>query len=229
MNEPQITIIRPTGGIKLPQFNFKLPKVKPVVIIVATVILAVISVITALFLYQNRDKPVAPTAPASRPKADEPVPTPTPVGSLCTVGFTVLTSPSPTPTTSPEPTPTPTAEPTPTPTPTPTPGAPNNCNGTCGSNANCQSDLFCFDTGVQKYCRNPLNPTSTTCASLPGPTPTPTPTGIPGPTPTPKTITSGPTSTPVTLEEAGSVSGTWVVSLAGGALLLLGSILMFAL
>lgn len=140
---------------------------------------------------------------------------PTPGTPLaCTTSFTVLAlSPTPTPG---GPTPTPT--PTPTSTPTPPAGEPNSCNGTCGSNANCTGGLFCYDTGVQKYCRNPLNPTSATCANLPGPTPTPKlpPAG-------------GPTPTPVTLQKAGSVAGTWTVSLVGGALLLLGTILMFAL
>lgn len=63
-------------------------------------------------------------------------------------------------------TPTPTVTPTPTYTPTPT-ATPNYCNGTCGSNINCQGGLFCY----QGFCRNPENPIDLNCS---GPTPTPT-------------------------------------------------------
>ncbi len=190
MNEPEIKVIKPEGGLRLPQINWpKWPHIKPAILIGVTLFLAVVSVVTALLLYQRRAEPIAPTAPASKPKAQVTTPTPTPVGSLCTVSFTISATPSPgptpTPTTSPGPTPTPTV--TPTPTPTPTPGG------------------------------------------TPGPTPTPTPLGTPRPTPTPTPLVQGPTPTPVTLEAAGSVAGTWTVSLAGGVLLLLGSILMFAL
>jgi len=44
------------------------------------------------------------------------------------------------------------------PTPTPT-GVPNYCGGTCGSNTNCQSGLFCY----QGYCRNPNCQSDVTC------------------------------------------------------------------
>lgn len=179
---------------------------------------------------------------------------PTPgTAEACTVGFTVLAlsptptpgptstptptptttpSPTPTPTTSPGPTPTPTGGPTPTPSPTPTPtpgvtpgptptptptptstpgpGEPNHCGGTCGSNSNCIAELFCYDTGVQKYCRNPQNPTSEVCAGR-------------------TTPASTPVSTPVALQQAGDVMGTWAVSIAGAVLLILGSVVMFAL
>lgn len=60
----------------------------------------------------------------------------------------------------PTPTPTlaPTATPTVTPTPTPTPSG-NSCNGVCGSNANCESGLYCYSG----FCRNPLCASDATC------------------------------------------------------------------
>lgn len=102
-----------------------------------------------------------------------PTPTVTPTG---TVTPTVTPTNTPTPTVTPTgtitPTVTPTVTPTATPTVTPTPthkdGEPNSCNGTCGSNSNCKSGLFCY----QGFCRLPENPTSTTCTGV-GPTPTP--------------------------------------------------------
>lgn len=45
------------------------------------------------------------------------------------------------------------------PSATPIVGEPNSCNGTCGSNSNCQSALYCY----KGYCRNPQNPESTSC------------------------------------------------------------------
>lgn len=44
---------------------------------------------------------------------------------------------------------------------TPTVGEPNSCNGTCGSNSNCKSGLFCYEG----YCRIPENPKSSICAT----------------------------------------------------------------
>ncbi|HTK03289.1 MAG TPA: hypothetical protein VL401_00775 [Alphaproteobacteria bacterium] len=64
-----------------------------------------------------------------------------------------------------------TATPTVTPTPTPT-STPNSCNGTCGSNANCQDGMICS----QGFCRNPSCTSSTSCNCPGGPTHTPTPT-----------------------------------------------------
>lgn len=66
-------------------------------------------------------------------------------------------------------TPTPSPTPTPTESPSPTPTAtPNWCNGTCGSNYNCQGGLFCSNG----FCRNPDCPSDNTCGCA---TPTPTP------------------------------------------------------
>lgn len=62
---------------------------------------------------------------------------------------------------------TPTATPTNTATPTATatstttrsPEEPNSCGGTCGSNYNCKSNLYCY----QGYCRNPICSEKTDC------------------------------------------------------------------
>lgn len=91
--------------------------------------------------------------------------------------------------TAPTATPVPTSPPQPTPTVTPTPEI-QACNGECNVNADCQSDLICY----QGFCRLSENPTSTVCQL---PTPTPTPTNTPTPTPTPTvTPTPRPTNTP---------------------------------
>lgn len=153
-------------------------------------------------------------------------PSPTPgTPAACTVSFTVLAlgvpaatptpTPTPTPTTTPIATPTPTptptsvpsATPTPTPTPTSTPTPRPGCGFACGnSNANCPSDHICYNG----YCRMPACPNSTNCVcSQPAATPTPTPLAA--------------------LTQAGSVMGTWTISLIGVALLILGSVAMFAL
>ncbi len=86
-----------------------------------TVVLAVVAIGTAWKLYQAGSEPVAPTAPASVPKAQE-EPTATPVPEEpCVLEFEVPSgTPTPTPTGEPTGTPTPTPEPTGTPTPGPT-------------------------------------------------------------------------------------------------------------
>ncbi|MDO8487728.1 MAG: hypothetical protein Q7S31_00240 [bacterium] len=78
---------------------------------------------------------------------------------------------------------------------------------------------------------------SFTISATPSPTPTPTAPSSPGPTPTPTAVSNptptpialAPTPTPVVLEQAGSVAGSWTISLAGLGLILLGSILVLAL
>jgi len=104
-------------------------------------------------------------------------PTPTPTPTLTPTPTPTLT-PTPTPTVTPTPTltptPTPTETPTPTPTETPTPtptATPNYCNGTCGSNYNCQGGLYCYNG----YCRNPSCPDDSGCGCGATSTPTPTP------------------------------------------------------
>lgn len=117
-----------------------------------TVVLAVVAIGTAWKLYQAGTEPVAPTAPASVPKAqEEPTATPTPEDP-CVLEFSVPSvTPTPTPTGEPTGTPTPTPEPTATPTPgptaTPTPGP-------------------------------TATPTPTSPPPPPGTTPTPTPTPV---------------------------------------------------
>jgi LPXTG-motif cell wall-anchored protein len=57
-------------------------------------------------------------------------------------------------------------------TPSPNPsGEPNSCNGTCGSNYNCQGGFFCHDG----FCRNPncSDDTSCGCGALPTSSPLP--------------------------------------------------------
>jgi len=84
-------------------------KVVTIIIVVATVILAGIAIFTALRLYQLRQQSVAPTAPESRPAANEQI--------ACEVlAFTIST---PTPSLTPTDGPTPSASPSPTLTPTP--------------------------------------------------------------------------------------------------------------
>jgi hypothetical protein len=137
----------------------------------------------------------------------------------CTVSFTVLDTvptptvtltPTPSPTPPPGATPTPTATPSPTPppgaTPTPTPvDEPNACGGSCGSNANCQSGMTCF----QGFCRNPECTSSTSCVC--------------GTTP------AVATPTPEILQQAGSVNGTWIIAIAGVIILGLGGLILLAL
>ena len=88
-------------------------KIATIGIIIATLVLAGVAVFTAVRLYQLRQEAVAPTAPTSKPKAQE---TPKACTSLA---FNLSGTPTPTPTA------TPTATPTgsPTATPTGTPGA----------------------------------------------------------------------------------------------------------
>lgn len=147
-----------------------------------------------------------------------------PQGQQCTVTFTVLpvlptNTPTPTPTVTPTPTPTPTGvpgvtpTPTPTITPTPTSPPPNSCGGTCGSNYNCASGMFCY----QGYCRSPQCPTSPNCVcSQPTNTPTPTTIYTPGPTNTPRPT---PTPTVIILKEAGTADST-IAAIVGGLILL---------
>jgi hypothetical protein len=121
---------------------------------------------------------------------------------------------SPEPTTTPKPTntPMPTATGTPQATPTtrppdPTPGPPNVCNGTCGSDANCNPGLIC----VAGRCRNGNCSDQISCACPPA-----WPTTAPSPTPA-KQIAKQ-------LEKTGD-NTTWIVSFGGLLLLGLGALL----
>ncbi len=134
-----------------------------------------------------------------------PTPTPTPVGSTPT--------PTPTPTSSPSPTPTPSPTPagaSPTPTPTPITG----CGFVCNSNTDCPSTMICY-VGA---CRNPSCVTSANCICG-GATPTPSA--------TPTVGTSTPTPAPLTkLTQAGSVLGTWTVSVVGIIMVAFGALML---
>jgi hypothetical protein len=81
-------------------------------------------------------------------------------------------------------------DPTATVTPVPPTGVPNGCGGSCGSNANCQSDLVCSNS----FCRNPQCLASTSC-SCSGPTATPT-VRVSGPTATPRPLAATRTPAP---------------------------------
>lgn len=127
------------------------------------------------------------------------------VGGVWTTDMTACNvNPTPTPTVAP--TATPTLTPTPTPTATATPGAGNSCNGTCGSNSNCESGLYCYSGS----CRNPLCADDSTCGcGVATATPTATPTAAPGATAAPVTqATSLPI--PVTGTDWPTVAGAGV-------------------
>jgi len=179
-------------------------------IIIATLILAGVAVFTAIRLYQLRQEAVAPTAPTSKPKAQE-------VPIACqSLAFTLSTG-----------------------TPTPTPAACNeSCNVTIHPPINCQTGLICYQTsslvGAPGVCRNPSCAAETDClcgTSTPIPTPTPTPTSTPTPV---STATPGPTSTPIAgatptgeaaLPEAG-ISFPTIFGIGLGTILLIGAILL---
>lgn len=175
-------------------------KIATIGIIIATLILAGVAVFTAVRLYQLRKEAVAPTAPTSKPKAQE-------VPVACTsLAFTL--GATPTPTASPTATPTPTGSPTVTPTPTTT-GVPNSCNGTCGSDSNCLSGYyFCYNG----HCRDRSCPDREDC-TCPG-TPTATP-----------RVTTTPTPTQPSLPTAG-VSLPTIFGIGIGSLLLIGALIL---
>ena len=75
----------------------------------------------------------------------------------------------------------------------PTPGPKNSCGGACGSDSNCVSGLFCYQS--VGYCRNPDCPTDTDCDCA-NPTTAPTSTPVKTPTPVTYTPTAEPTAEP---------------------------------
>ena len=124
------------------------------------------------YCFKGSTRTVCGSTEDKKCKKDTPKPTPTPTH---TPTPTPTNTPTATPTSTPTPTATPTqiptATPTPTltstPTPTETPTAtptPNWCNGTCGSNMNCQNGLFCSNG----YCRNPQCPGEASCGCVLG-------------------------------------------------------------
>lgn len=154
-------------------------RIGTILVVLATIVLAGVAIYTAIRLYQLRQQPVAPNVPSSQPQAAANV------GSCGALAFNTTGTGTPTPTPTETPTGTPTSTPTETPTgtpgptesPTPSPtssGAPNSCNGTCGSNFNCASDLVCYNG----FCRNPSCTSATNCVCGTG-TPAPTSTTQP--------------------------------------------------
>lgn len=180
-------------------------KVATVIILLATFVLAGVAIFTAVRLYQLRQTPVAPNVPSSIPRAAD---------TTCSLSFT-LASITPTPTSTASATPTATATATSTATATPTgTGTPNTCNGTCGSNSNCGSDLICSNG----YCRNPSCTGETDC-TCPSSTSTATATA--------KATTSTSTATPAALPQSGTNwptvfgIGIGILTIAGALLLAL--------
>ena len=124
--------------------------------------------------------------------------------AACTTQFTVLAL-APTPT------------PFPTPTPTPTPSPITGCNFACVTNTDCPSTMICY----QGACRNPSCVTAASCVCGGAATPTP------APSPTAPVGTSTPTPAPLTkLTQAGSVLGTWTVSVVGIIMVAFGALML---
>lgn len=94
----------------------------------------------------------------STPPTNTPRPTNTPTNTP-TPTQVPSNTPSPTGTLVPSNSPTPTNTPGPTNTPATPTDSPNSCNGTCGSDNNCQSGLSCY----LGFCRNPNNPSDSGC------------------------------------------------------------------
>lgn len=102
---------------------------------IATVILGVVAVITALKLREIGKEPVAPTAPEKPRAVESPPPSPeAEVNPDCILAFNVeveespspspAVSPSPSPSPTPSPSPSPEVSPVPSPSPTPVPELP---------------------------------------------------------------------------------------------------------
>lgn len=193
-------------------------------ILIVVVLLAVSAVVIALRLQQSGTSPVAPNAPESKPKAQEneqlpnnPLELTFTVSSNAETGGTGATpTPSPRPTASPTPAPgSATATPTPTPTSAASAGAPNSCNGTCGSNSNCIAGFVCSGG----FCRNPscTAQTDCTCAAS-GASATSAPKGGSGLIAQAKT----PTPAPAALPKAGVEIPSVMAVLGGIAVLFLG-------
>jgi len=142
-------------------------------------------------------QPEETITPTEVPPVSTPTPTPIPPTPTVPVAITATSTPSSTPTS------------TPIATLTPTIVQPNSCNGTCGSNANCQSHLVCSNG----FCRNPSCTGSDSCACAP--------TGVP---PQVSTITPTPVQA---LPQSGGASSTLILTIGG--LILLGFGILFAI
>lgn len=116
-------------------------------IILATIVLAVVAVLTAIKLRDMGTRPVAPSAPESKPGATNPLPDSP--AAACRLTFLI------------------TAAPTLTPTPTKEPG----CDSVCQIKSECPSSLDCIDG----HCRKTACASETNCTCPLTPTPTTTP------------------------------------------------------
>jgi hypothetical protein len=220
-------------------------KISTILILIATVVLAGVAIFTAFRLYKLRQEAVAPNAPSSRPAAaecprsDGVLDNGLPSGeSICnstyagnriepcggqqycctTSGWSTNLSACSN------------ASPTASASPiacstlvfaiaTPTPGTPNSCGGTCGSDNNCSSGLYCNGG----YCRNPNCPSDIDCVCA---TATPTPTSTSTATSTPRTYTATPTPTGEPALPTAGTSWPTVLGASTGILLLIGSLLL---
>lgn len=201
-------------------------------------LIAVVGLVTIFRLAQLGTRPVAPTAPESKPEA---------FGEQCEVGFSVAASVCNQPcvtndscgadlicdeTTK-------TCRNLDNLESTTCEDRVYSCDSACETDAQCQgvsADTSCVTVGTLKVCRRTDNPTSPTCQVLTSPTPTPSPTPpgatptptpaatpTPGPTPTPKIVLE-PTPTPETLPVAGTGGPTLSLLGLGSVLLLFGSL-----
>lgn len=118
--------------IQLPPTPFSVPTIPStpqtkkknlslLLLLVTTLVLAAIAIATAWKLYQKGSKPVAPSAPASKPKAAASTVADDLPDNITPAPGCRLSNPAPTQTTTPTPTNTPTPNTTPIPTNTPTP------------------------------------------------------------------------------------------------------------
>lgn len=158
----------------------KKSKIGTIIVIFITLVLAGVAIFTAIRLYQLRQTSVSPISPSSEPAAQEAEVFP--ANNLsCVLDFSLTAS-----TSSPSPTATATASPTATPVPTPTPTPVAQCNSSCTSNSQCQSDLFCYIAAgaTTGNCRNTSCQTDTDCVCA-------TPTARASATPAPELPDSG--------------------------------------
>jgi hypothetical protein len=174
--------------------NLKSNKIVTILVVSATVILAVVAVFTAIRLYQLRLESVAPNAPESEPAAGNYTPTPTAVNVSCkNLAFSITTNTL---------TPTKTGTPTPTKTGTPTPTISTTPTITSTPTSTPTGTITITSTGT---------PTPTTITSTPTDGPSSTPTN--GPSSTPTNTTASPTQS--TLPNAGVSAPTMLVAALG--------------
>jgi len=183
--------------------NLKHNKIVSILIIVATVALAGIAIFTATRLYQLRKQAVAPSAPTSKPQAQEEQP----LATCQTLTFN-LTTPTPTETATATPTTTPTGTSTVTPTSTATATPTSTPTSTPTTTASATP-----------------TPTST-ATSTPTTTPTSTATATATTTSTPTSYLTTTSTTPSPELPESGISWPTIAALATGILLVIGSLLL---